>query len=507
MATWLTRPAAALAAGALLAPVAAGSAGAATRARARAAAFAVQVIVPQGTTTVRGGLELARGTDSASGRWASDAAPGLVSVGSYAIRVRAHRAPTASAETSLASVSALGGLVRASSVTLGATAGVASGAPDDELTISLQGLRVAGRSVTVRANRVVRLPDLGSLTIDEQVESRAATMRRGFVTALHVRLSYPYRGLPAGTEVLIGFADAGVSIAKAAQAAPGAGVLTSSAGQAAAPAATTAAGSAAPAAGSATPLTGHLPTGDAESPPPGGFTRSPPIGSPVRARLLAAGGFRFPVVGGATFSDDFGAPRADTGFHQGIDLFAPVGTPVVAVHDGTLFNVGWNRLGGNRLWLDDGVGDAFYYAHLSAYAPTAVEGASVRAGDVIGFVGATGDAVGTPPHLHFEIHPGGSWAVPPFAYVTAWKAQGTTLAPPDASSSPLGVTGSTALQFVASPLETNGRSTDLSSLSGLDLAAIAALGSAAAPEEGSVPAPSPLGSPSATSGLGFGSLD
>mgnify|MGYP000078241412 CR=1 FL=1 len=77
------------------------------------------------------------------------------------------------------------------------------------------------------------------------------------------------------------------------------------------------------------------------------------------------------------------------------------------MQSGVLHNVGWNRLGGWRLWIEDTGGNWFYYAHLSAYAPIAVNGAHVSAGDVVGFVGHTGDAISTPSHLHFEIRPGG----------------------------------------------------------------------------------------------------
>ncbi len=128
----------------------------------------------------------------------------------------------------------------------------------------------------------------------------------------------------------------------------------------------------------------------------------------------------FPVVGGATFSNDWGAPRPGGRHHQGIDLFATTGTPVVAISDGTLFKVGWNAVGGWRFWLRDRWGNEFYHAHLSAFAPAAKEGATVKAGTVIGFVGNTGDAKTTPPHLHFEIHPSGGDAIPPFSYVSAW---------------------------------------------------------------------------------------
>jgi len=135
----------------------------------------------------------------------------------------------------------------------------------------------------------------------------------------------------------------------------------------------------------------------------------------------------FPVYGQVSFSDTFGAFRADTGWHHGDDIFADLGTPVLAVAKGVVFSVGWNTLGGNRFWLADRQGNQFYYAHLSAYSPLAVNGARVNAGDVLGFVGNTGDAITTPYHLHFEIHPvsllgkGYDGVVDPTPYLLAWE--------------------------------------------------------------------------------------
>ena len=80
---------------------------------------------------------------------------------------------------------------------------------------------------------------------------------------------------------------------------------------------------------------------------------------------------------------------------------------MVAVADGTIERVGTLPISGNRLWLRTRRGDAFFYAHLSAFAPDAVDGRRVKAGTLLGFVGNTGDAEPTPPHVHFEIHPGG----------------------------------------------------------------------------------------------------
>ena len=142
---------------------------------------------------------------------------------------------------------------------------------------------------------------------------------------------------------------------------------------------------------------------------------------------LGGGPYVFPVYGPVSFTDTFGAARADVSWHHGDDIFAPLGSPILAVADGTLFSVGWNRIGGNRVWLRDRVGNYFYYAHLAAFSTLAVDGAKVRAGDVIGFVGNTGDAAGTPYHLHFEIHPvsllslGYDGAVDPTSYLRNWK--------------------------------------------------------------------------------------
>ena len=142
---------------------------------------------------------------------------------------------------------------------------------------------------------------------------------------------------------------------------------------------------------------------------------------------LGGGPYVFPVYGPVQFSDTFGAPRADVSWHHGDDIFAPLGSPILAVADGTLFSVGWNQIGGNRIWLRDREGNYFYYAHLAAFSTLAVDGAKVPAGAVIGFVGNTGDAAGTPYHLHFEVHPvsllslGYDGGVDPTPYLRRWQ--------------------------------------------------------------------------------------
>lgn len=148
----------------------------------------------------------------------------------------------------------------------------------------------------------------------------------------------------------------------------------------------------------------------------------------------------FPLLGPyPAFSDTFGAGRAGVDWHHGDDLFAPTGTPVVAVAAGVVFSVGWQHLGGRRLWLIDGSGNEYYYAHLSRYGRAARDGERVRAGQVLGYVGDTGDAEGTPPHLHFELHParllalGYDGAVDPTGYLRSWRQLRAAVRPEPAS--------------------------------------------------------------------------
>ena len=97
---------------------------------------------------------------------------------------------------------------------------------------------------------------------------------------------------------------------------------------------------------------------------------------------------------------------------------------MLAVADGRLNRVGTLPISGNRLWLKTDRGDSFFYAHLSAFSPEAVSGRRVKAGTLLGFVGNTGDAEPTPPHVHFEVHPGDGDAIDPHAILTAWQRRG-----------------------------------------------------------------------------------
>jgi peptidoglycan LD-endopeptidase LytH len=119
-------------------------------------------------------------------------------------------------------------------------------------------------------------------------------------------------------------------------------------------------------------------------------------------QIIVHGAWVCPVQGPMSFTDTYGSPRSGGRRHMGNDLFAPIGTPVVAVTDGSVFFQG-DPLGGNAAYVQGNDGNTYYYAHLDDY----VGGArSVRAGELIGHVGNTGDARSDPPQLHFEIRPG-----------------------------------------------------------------------------------------------------
>jgi murein DD-endopeptidase MepM/ murein hydrolase activator NlpD len=109
-----------------------------------------------------------------------------------------------------------------------------------------------------------------------------------------------------------------------------------------------------------------------------------------------------PVKGTTYFSDGFGAPRYAGGYHlhAGVDLVTARGTPIVAPFDGVA-RTSYNTLGGNAVYVT-GQDGYVYNAHLDSYS--ANSNGPVKAGDVVGYVGDTGDAIGT-PHDHFEFHP------------------------------------------------------------------------------------------------------
>ena len=108
-------------------------------------------------------------------------------------------------------------------------------------------------------------------------------------------------------------------------------------------------------------------------------------------------------------TDSFAYRRWDGVMHWGIDIFRPAGEPLLAVLDGRVRLVE-NERGGLTVYLTDATNEfRFYYAHLEAYPVGLRDGARVRQGDLIGYVGTSGNARGTKPHLHFEVHVLASW--------------------------------------------------------------------------------------------------
>jgi hypothetical protein len=281
-------------------------------------------------------------------------------------------------------------------------------------------LVVDGQPRELGVNERIAIEGVGTVIVNEQAvvssaptgDAQTGPRYRTVGALIHLRVTQDALGLPAGSELVIGRVDAGVREGKVRE------VEHPGTSPEVVPTPTSVGGG-----------LGALQPG---TPRPGETTlpRRPVDvrGSAGAAPGASLQGYLFPVLGKSNYSNDWGAPRASTGIpHQGTDIFAAEGTPIVAVADGVLDRVGWNSIGGYRFWLFDQFGNSFYHAHLSAYSPLAVDGARVRRGDVIGFVGHTGDAQYTPPHLHFEIHPGNGAPTNPFPFLNAWK-QGVAVA-------------------------------------------------------------------------------
>ena len=123
-----------------------------------------------------------------------------------------------------------------------------------------------------------------------------------------------------------------------------------------------------------------------------------------------------PVRGACRFANSWQATRGGGRLHAGVDLISPAGTPVVAAANGTLTRQTTDgERSGNAWWLTTSTGTYFFYAHLASFSNGLSVGSRVQAGDVIGSVGSTGNAVS--PHLHFEIHPGGGGPVNPYSAI------------------------------------------------------------------------------------------
>jgi hypothetical protein len=283
------------------------------------------------------------------------------------------------ATSSLRQVSLFGGAIRAGRV----VATLVPATPPGHgwrLRIKVRDLVIDGQPVTLETGESLPVGNWGRVKLDggRHVQPGARVLSSVGLAwwqgGLSLRLTKPHAGLPAGTQLLVAYVGADQPYA-ALPRAPNGGV----------------------------PL-----------------TLTPP---------LAGGPYTFPVTGDAFFGDTYGGVRSDVpgGWHHGDDIFSPLGQPVVAVADGKVYEVGWNRVGGWRLWLRDSQGNRFYYAHLSGYTKYGRTGTRVKAGQQIAFIGNTGDAFTTPHHLHFEIHPAGllylhyAGAVDPTTYLDKWR--------------------------------------------------------------------------------------
>ncbi len=389
----------------------------------RATALVAQVTVP-GQPAIATTLYEAPPVVNGGGAFAHPADGSILRIGAATTNATAQPGTSSSAEASVRAlaVSILGGEINAETILVrsGAAAGPA-GATGDVGRSTITGLVVLGQAVTPTGNIQLPLADWGTLDVLGVSSSTSDDPRsaESSVTGLRVRLNAEHAGLPGGSEILVG-ATTAVAVAQAAPSTPAKPPKQGAAGQTDRP-------------GSPDGGPPRRPAPNAPREPGRSIPGAPPeivraVPEGVIARFTQ-GGYVFPVFGAAAFGDTFGAFRADVAgqWHHGEDLVAPRGTPLLAVADGNLFSVGWNDIGGWRLWLRDDGGNEFYYAHLDAYSPLAVAGRRVKAGDVLGFVGTSGDAEGGPPHLHFEIHPaellslGYDGAVAPYPFLIGWR--------------------------------------------------------------------------------------
>jgi len=116
-------------------------------------------------------------------------------------------------------------------------------------------------------------------------------------------------------------------------------------------------------------------------------------------------------------ADTWHAPRGTGRLHEGQDIFAPKGTPILSATNGFVYNIGENNLGGQTVSVIGSGGRVYYYAHLDKYAPGLEVGDRVSTRTVLGYVGTTGNAQGTPAHLHFGIYTS-SGAINPLPLLT-----------------------------------------------------------------------------------------
>jgi septal ring factor EnvC (AmiA/AmiB activator) len=147
---------------------------------------------------------------------------------------------------------------------------------------------------------------------------------------------------------------------------------------------------------------------------PGPAAKASPSPSAARAAEVPLGvrTMRCPVDGPTSFTDTYGDPRSGGRAHQGVDMYAAMGTPAAAIVDGSVLRKASSGAGGISLYYTGNDGNEYFYAHLSKYADIS-PGQKMSAGDHVGFVGDSGNAQGGPPHLHFEVRPQGGAPINP----------------------------------------------------------------------------------------------
>lgn len=134
-------------------------------------------------------------------------------------------------------------------------------------------------------------------------------------------------------------------------------------------------------------------------------TRPAPAPSPAPPLPVGTKKGFCPVNGPVSFTDTWGAPRSGGRSHQGVDMFAAMRTPAAAIVGGTLRR-DTSALGGNSVYIKGDDGNEYYYAHLDGFSEVTT-GQRVAAGQTVGYVGSSGNAAGTAPHVHFEVKSGG----------------------------------------------------------------------------------------------------
>jgi len=142
------------------------------------------------------------------------------------------------------------------------------------------------------------------------------------------------------------------------------------------------------------------------------------------SRLPPASALPVPVEGvrARAIADTFGAPRGRDRTHAGVDIFAKRGTTVSSSTRGVVVSVREGGLGGRQVWVLGPARERYYYAHLEDWTPGLAVGDVVQAGTPLGSVGTSGNARGTPPHLHFGIY-GGEGAHDPLPLLRAHTLQ------------------------------------------------------------------------------------